>query len=177
MSQPFIGSRVNAEQLDKATQSVLDKNEVLVGIFAGSARKSKPDGTMTDLTTSFGRDYLLVTDRRLVFWARGIFGEATAAFSYTHISTVEGEQFFGGGQVVINTGGQKGLFTAMSKNEVPTALQMIREQMDRHKRGRAQGSAEDMIMEQIRKLGELHASGILTDQEFQAKKADLLSRL
>jgi hypothetical protein len=32
-------------------------------------------------------------------------------------------------------------------------------------------------MEQIKKLGELHAAGILTDSEFGTKKAELLARL
>ncbi|MCD2263254.1 SHOCT domain-containing protein [Dietzia aurantiaca] len=32
-------------------------------------------------------------------------------------------------------------------------------------------------MDQLRKLGELHEAGILTDDEFAAKKADLLGRL
>jgi hypothetical protein len=35
----------------------------------------------------------------------------------------------------------------------------------------------DIIIEQIRKLAELHEAGILTDDEFTAKKTDLLSRL
>ena len=33
------------------------------------------------------------------------------------------------------------------------------------------------VMEQIKKLAELHAAGILTDPEFTSKKAELLSRL
>ena len=33
------------------------------------------------------------------------------------------------------------------------------------------------IPDQIKKLGELHASGVLTDDEFQAKKSELLKRL
>jgi len=33
----------------------------------------------------------------------------------------------------------------------------------------------DDVFEQLKKLGELHAAGILTDDEFQAKKAQLLS--
>ena len=41
-------------------------------------------------------------------------------------------------------------------------------------RSDAGGSA---IMDQLKKLGELHAAGILTDSEFASKKADLLSRL
>ncbi|MFP5329801.1 MAG: SHOCT domain-containing protein [Alphaproteobacteria bacterium] len=35
----------------------------------------------------------------------------------------------------------------------------------------------DTIMDQIRKLAELHAAGILTEEEFTAKKSELLSRL
>jgi hypothetical protein len=35
----------------------------------------------------------------------------------------------------------------------------------------------DMIMDQIRKLSELHEEGILTEEEFTAKKQELLSRL
>ncbi|TDC52265.1 SHOCT domain-containing protein [Jiangella ureilytica] len=37
--------------------------------------------------------------------------------------------------------------------------------------------AADGIIEQIRRLGELHGDGILTDEEFAAKKAELLRRL
>jgi hypothetical protein len=32
-------------------------------------------------------------------------------------------------------------------------------------------------MEDLKKLGELHSSGVLTDAEFEAKKAELLKRV
>ena len=35
----------------------------------------------------------------------------------------------------------------------------------------------DMIVDQIRKLAALHEQDILTDEEFSAKKAELLSRI
>lgn len=35
----------------------------------------------------------------------------------------------------------------------------------------------DMIIDQIRKLAELHKEAILTEEEFNAKKSELLSRL
>ncbi|MFW5418329.1 DUF4429 domain-containing protein [Nocardiopsis sp. CNT-189] len=47
----------------------------------------------------------------------------------------------------------------------------------------ADGSGDDIdpesriVMARIRKLGELHAEGLLTDEEFSAKKAELLERL
>lgn len=33
------------------------------------------------------------------------------------------------------------------------------------------------LLDQIRKLAELHAAGILTDEEFSAKEAELLARM
>jgi uncharacterized membrane protein YeaQ/YmgE (transglycosylase-associated protein family) len=41
----------------------------------------------------------------------------------------------------------------------------------------AQTHGYDDVTEQIRKLGELREQGVLTDDEFQAKKTELLSRL
>ena len=38
----------------------------------------------------------------------------------------------------------------------------------------AQPSAEDDLFEDLKKLGELHAQGILTDEEFAAQKAKIL---
>ncbi|HXG80680.1 MAG TPA: SHOCT domain-containing protein [Sphingomicrobium sp.] len=51
--------------------------------------------------------------------------------------------------------------------------------MDRDFAGAAARMAQmtDMIFDQIRKLAELHEEGILTEEEFTAKKAELLSRL
>lgn len=35
----------------------------------------------------------------------------------------------------------------------------------------------EIVISQIRRLGELHEEGILTEEEFAAKKAELLARL
>lgn len=35
----------------------------------------------------------------------------------------------------------------------------------------------DIVIDQIRKVAELHADGILSDDEFIAKKTELLSRI
>ena len=39
-----------------------------------------------------------------------------------------------------------------------------------------QGAPEEGVAEQLRKLEELHRDGVLTDEEFEAKKAELLAR-
>jgi uncharacterized membrane protein YeaQ/YmgE (transglycosylase-associated protein family) len=54
--------------------------------------------------------------------------------------------------------------------------QKLEETLRQHQQA-AQTQAHDDVMEQIRKLGDLRDEGILTEDEFQAKKAELLSRL
>ena len=39
------------------------------------------------------------------------------------------------------------------------------------------GAAEPDALEQLRKLGELRGTGVLTEAEFDAKKAELLRRV
>jgi uncharacterized membrane protein YeaQ/YmgE (transglycosylase-associated protein family) len=54
--------------------------------------------------------------------------------------------------------------------------QQLEDALQQHQRT-VQPNAHDEVMEQIRKLGELRDEGVLTDEEFQAKKAELLARL
>jgi glucose-6-phosphate-specific signal transduction histidine kinase len=54
--------------------------------------------------------------------------------------------------------------------------QKLEDALRRHQQA-AQTQAEDEVRAQIRKLSELHDEGVLTDEEFEAKKAELLSRL
>src|SRR5262245_25077586 len=45
-----------------------------------------------------------------------------------------------------------------------------------HAPGRQSGPSRDDVDDQLRKLSELHRDGVLTDEEFEAKKAELLAR-
>jgi phage host-nuclease inhibitor protein Gam len=48
--------------------------------------------------------------------------------------------------------------------------------MRQSEHARAQADYED-VTEQIRKLGDLRDEGVITDEEFETKKRELLSRL
>ena len=52
------------------------------------------------------------------------------------------------------------------------AEQMLRQTQH----AQAQADVQD-VTEEIRKLGELHDQGVLTDDEFETKKRELLARL
>jgi uncharacterized membrane protein YeaQ/YmgE (transglycosylase-associated protein family) len=50
----------------------------------------------------------------------------------------------------------------------------LEELSKQHQQMRAEG---DSVADQLRKLGELRDSGVLTDEEFETKKAELLARM
>lgn len=64
---------------------------------------------------------------------------------------------------VITLTAAKGLLTRLNAEEAKTAS--------------PPSHAQPNVADQIKKLADLHAAGILTDEEFATKKADLLNRM
>ena len=76
--------------------------------------------------------------------------------------------------------------TVMFRLSQQPAFQAIRQAVEHYLHQRivaaatqpqASGNAEADVLEQLRKLGELRDAGILTDEEFASKKAELLGRI
>ncbi len=128
-------------------------------------------------------DYLIVTDRRVIFWGRGLMSDSSDAFLLADIASVEGEQGLLLGEITLNVAGAKERCANIPKADVPIATEMIRKQINQARtnaRGLPQSAAPPMtesIPDQIRTLADLKNSGILTAEEFEAKKKDLLSRM
>lgn len=90
------------------------------------------------------------------------------------------ERLIGSGDVTIESGGERGqqIFTDIAK---PFLVQnVIYTEMERagaRDAARASGSRELSIPEQLEKLDELRQRGVITQAEFDAKKAQLLDRM
>ena len=90
------------------------------------------------------------------------------------------ERLIGSGDVTIESGGERGqqIFTDIPK---PFLVQnVIYTEMERsgaRDAARASGSRELSIPEQLKKLDELRQRGVITQAEFEAKKAQLLDRM
>src|SRR5437868_7278051 len=67
---------------------------------------------------------------------------------------------------------ERGIGIEKFRERQARAEQMLRQAQH----AQAQGEVQD-VTEQIRKLGELHEQGVLTDEEFETKKRELLARL
>jgi len=176
---PYIGISVVKKHIDKAISEILQPDETLLGAFQGQPLSSEGYGVFAKTKGGFSaHHYLLVTDKRVIFWGRGIVSSSTDGFFYDDISSAEEAKGLLLGEIVLNVRGAKERFRSMVKKDVPKAIGLIREQISKNKsRMTAPEDKGESIPDQIRKLAELRDSGILTEEEYSAKKAELLKRM
>ncbi|GAA2488763.1 SHOCT domain-containing protein [Actinocorallia cavernae] len=116
---------------------------------------------------------LIVTDQRLVFVHARAFSSATEEIPLANVSGVlDRKGLLQGSIVVTGAGGITTAFGNIAKARVEPVMQAIRS----HLRAPGVPPVEATVdsADQIRKLAELKDAGILTEEEFAAKKRQLL---
>lgn len=128
---------------------------------------------------------LITTDERLVYYRHGILSEKIEIWSLNKISSIETKVGLLMTEIQMFTSGDKIKVTIASEKrlareyvaELQLAINRPAETApaDSAPQPIADTSADPMAM--LAKLGELKAAGILSEDEFQAKKAELLARI
>ncbi len=125
------------------------------------------------------RQYLIITNLRVIFWKMGVLESSHNAFNYEDIASVEEEKvvLLGGG-LVLNIHGAREIFPYMSSSEITMAISIIRDRIQKTKNRLQMGtSTHESIPEQIKKLAELRDQNIFTEMEVQEKKTELLRKM
>lgn len=117
----------------------------------------------------------IATERRLIFYATKMFGFDLEAFPYENVSSIEMSKGFAGHSITIFASGNKATIKWISQGDVAAFISLVKERIGK-KDGRT-AQPPDNIPDQIKKLAELRDIGAVTDEEFQAKKTELLARL
>lgn len=143
---------------------------------------------------------LVATDKRVMIITAGfssgaMMGQKCKSYEYSDISSIECSCGMTQGRVQLTVAGslevrQPGLgnayqaenivhFSSSEKDIFQQATNLIRQEISKAKRGNifVQQSQADDIPTQIKKLAELKDLGILSNDEFEAKKKDLLSKM
>jgi len=134
---------------------------------------------MTTGSYGAGIGLLVLTDRRLLFVKEGM-KKKTEDFPLEKISSVQWSSGLTSGTVTVFASGNKAEIHSVNKADGKEMTDHLRNRLSAPKPSSAahvpHGTAPD-IPDQIRKLGELRDSGVLTSEEFEAKKTELLSRM
>jgi hypothetical protein len=119
----------------------------------------------------------IATDRRLVFYAKKLTGYDLESFPYENISSIEmGKNMMGHHISFFASGNKVEMKWIDKKQDLAGFISTVRSHM---RGGPGNGSvaaspSEAGIPDQLRKLAQLRDEGILTEDEFQAKKTQLL---
>lgn len=116
---------------------------------------------------------LIVSNERVIFYRRGLLGEVLETIPLKSITSIERRSTLGHRVIRIHTSHDRLEFKLFDK-AIEQAL------MDAIEAGRGaetkQAAGIDGV-EMLQKLAQLRDAGVVTEQEFQDKKRDLLNRL
>jgi hypothetical protein len=129
-----------------------------------------------------GTGLVALTDRRMLFVKDGMMSKTTEDFPLEKISSVQWSSGMIFGTMIVFASGNKAEVKNMDKKDGKALADALR---DRLAPGNAPAqpapapapASGDDVYAQLAKLGELRDAGILTAQEFEAKKAQLLGRI
>lgn len=120
----------------------------------------------------------ILTDQRAVFSRKGAFGEVFQAMPLEKISSVETRSSMGYRVLTMHTSHDELRFKTFEPASLFEQTYNRLEEL-RHQQGSPTGAGQksESPVDMIRKLAELRDAGILSEEEFSAKKQDLLSKL
>lgn len=119
----------------------------------------------------------VLTDRRLVFVFQGFVRSSTEEFSLDVITAVETSKTLGAGTLRLRMSGNSAEIKAVVLADLQRMTEAIRQRISRTASLTSVVPAPEDAISQIKRLGELRDSGLLSDEEFAGKKQELLKRL
>lgn len=122
---------------------------------------------MTVAKHGLGKGVIVLTNRRVFFIQQGMLAHKIEDFPIDRVTSVELSSGWATGSLSVSVPGNKAVFVNVNKHDGKDMADLIRSRI---------GSAPD-VMAQLRELGELRDAGVVTPEEFEAKKAELLKRL
>ncbi|MDO5753203.1 PH domain-containing protein [Arthrobacter sp.] len=115
------------------------------------------------------------TDRRLLFLEKSIGSEDLTSFSLGAIQSIDLKKAMGGETLKINYSGTKATITALGHGQGDSLIRAIRNAQTAPAPQQAPAAPATDVYGKLERIAELHAKGILTDEEFLQQKAIILS--
>lgn len=163
-------SRKQQKEIDQARHVLADGEQILdVTTGMGKVRR------MGQETHRNGG--LLVTDRRVIFYSKKIGGYEMSDHTYGLLTSLDYKKGIVSGNINLNASGDHYHISMVPKDDVERVAQCIRSQMGAvtaHPASASASAAPDLA-DQLTRLAALRDQGILTEDEFAAQKAKLLS--
>lgn len=151
------------EKLKKEAMSHLEQGEEIITAVMG-AYESEILGQDTVRNGVF-----LATNKRVVFYGKKMFGYDLEVFPYSNISSIETSKELMGHKITFFASGNKVKMKWINVGEINEFVNYVKENIGKKSSGSSTSAADE-----IRKYKELLDEGIITAEEFEQKKKQLL---
>lgn len=121
---------------------------------------------------------LVLTDSRLIFVREGMMSSSTEDFPLDKISSIESKQGMLMGSLTVFASGNKSEIKNVEKGLAKEMADLVRSYSVVPSTASAQvATVTESPIELIKALAELRDAGVLTEEEFAAKKAELMDQI
>lgn len=117
---------------------------------------------------------LVATDRRLIFFDKGLLGSTVAEYPYRSITSIEHGAGLMMGEIRITVAGNVDKIDQIFKEHVQGFVELVRAKMEQAQSSAAPAPAVPDLATQLQQLADLRDRGALTDEQFEAAKKRLL---
>ena len=180
---PYLGAAVAKKHIRQACTELFLPGERIMAMIPGQVREGADRAggkfkftSSSNKGSTFTNHYCIVTDRRVILWARGLLSGSTDAFDLADVRSVELQTGVMLAALVFNVGRLE-CFANVRKGEAKRVCEIVRGMIGRAARGGAGdaggGGGADMAG-QLKQLADLHAAGALSAEEFEAAKRRVL---
>jgi hypothetical protein len=147
----------------------------------GEAIKAFDDGYIGEAMGSGSkRQYngsLIVTNERVAFYRKGLLGEVLETIPLKSITSIERKSLLGHRTIGIHTSHDALVFKTFNKDGETTLIDAIEDGRHSSNANNVTQAKQESPLEQLKRLGELKEAGVITDEEFSSKKAELLEKI
>ena len=180
-------SLAKIDELTEAAKEHLDMGEEIVAVVEGvisTVVQSEVSlftvgglgGTPIEKDMNSRNGIFIATSKRIVLYRRKRSGYELEVFPYSNISSIEMDKKWDGYRVAFSGSGKMRM-TGIETGDVQKFVEYVRSRMGQMEEETTPSELTMDIPDQIRKLAELKDQGILTEEEFESKKKELLAKL
>lgn len=153
------------EKILNEAKSHLESNEEVIDYVVGYFKSSL-------MGNDFPRKGIfLATESNLFFYGKKTFGYKTESFPYSNISSMETGKFGEGHSITLFASGNKVEIIGVTSPNVQEFISFLKGKIGKKNESKAQNIS---VADELKKFADLRDAGILTDEEFEAKKKQLL---
>ena len=126
-----------------------------------------------------GTGLIILTDRRLLFLKDGRLSKKSEDFPLGKVSSISWSSGIALGSITIFVSGTKAEIKNVNKGDGKEMVDLIRGRLSSPAPDTSEtdAPAQPDAMTQLKQLGEMRDSGMITEEEFEAKKAEILGRM